>query len=303
MMARKLAAITLSAAVLGGCTAQDFADLPKDAKERAMLCARAGVMLIGMTPSEDKPRFDRLGEKVRKLSNANHFYELFPEGNTNPAKVLGDEATIQGAVGSHWLSTVNTCFRAYGMEEEPVAALPQLAYQRTIACAASIAYDSLGGQQLNPQARVAYDPQAGYFIHKAAVLAGGADQLVKASDDATTQFQTALQTGMARAWAEQCKREDPKAVSPQATLPDDPQIALLACDDVLGFTMEGGLSVNAAQSGSARRYAAAYRTVHAQLATSPARDNKPAIEAAVESVAGAGRLDGIADACIARFAR
>lgn len=302
-MTRKLTAITLSAALaLGGCTQRDFADLPKDDKERAMLCTRAGVMLIGMTRSDDKARFDRVSEKARKLANEDGFYKLFPEGNSNPGKVLGEEATIQSAVGSHWLTTINTCFRAYGMEEEPVPTLPEPPYNRAVTCAAATAYDNLGTQKLNPEARVAYDAQAGYFIHKAAVLAGGGDQFVKASDDTTTRFGQMVMNGTARAWAAQCKQEDPKAVKAAVKLPADQSTALLICDDALSLAEEGGLAMGAAQSPAAQRYASAYRKVHAMLDAAPgARDDKQAVETAIKTVAETGRLDHIGDACIARF--
>ncbi|RYD90368.1 MAG: hypothetical protein EOP61_29710 [Sphingomonadales bacterium] len=304
-MVRNLAAIILSAAIVaGGCAARDFGELPKDAKERALLCGRAGVMLIGVTPVDDKARFDRLADKVRKLSNEDGFYTLFPEGNSDPAKVLGDEAAIQGAVGSHWLTTVNSCFRAYGIEEEPVPALPQAAYDRAIACAASLAYDNLGTQKPNPESRVVYDPQAGYFIHKAAVAAGGATYLVKASDDATTRFQQAATNGAARAWADQCKQEDAKAVKAVAVLPAEEPAALLMCDDVLSFAMEGGMAIGAAQSEQAKRYAGGYRAVHARLEQAPgARADAQLVEETIKRVAEAGRLDQVSDACIARFVR
>lgn len=302
-MARRLTALATSAAlILGGCGAADFGDLPKDAKERAMLCTRAGVLLIGTTRSDDKARFDRVSDKARKLANADGFYALFPEGNSDPGKVLGDEASIQSAVGSHWASTVNECFRAYGIEEEPVPALPEPPYNRAIACAAATAYDDLGTQKLNPEARIAYDAQAGYFIHKAAVQAGGAEQLVKANDDAATQFHQVLMTGTARVWAKQCRAEDPKAVKASVTLPADGPVALLVCDDALSFAEEGGLAVNANRSESARRYAAGYRKVHALLDANPAaRADPKAVEAAIRNVAESGRLDQIGDACIARF--
>ncbi|MCR5872037.1 hypothetical protein LRS12_15770 [Sphingomonas sp. J344] len=293
--------LLVSASLLAsGCGARDFGDLPEDPKERALLCTRAGVMLIGATPSNDKERFDRVSAKGRELANANGFYSLFPGSNEDPGKALGTEAAIQSAVGSHWATTINTCFKAYGIEEEPVPELPRGSYERTVVCAAAIAYDNLGGREMDAESRIIYDPQAGYLLHKAAILAGGADKLTTANDDATTRLGQVMTAGTARAWAAECRKNDPKIDKATGALPTDDAAALTICDDVLSFAEEGGLAKGAKGSAPATRYAAAYRTVHARFSARPAPASE-AIEAAIKAVAESGRLDQIGDQCIARF--
>lgn len=293
--------LLVSASLLAsGCGAQDFGDLPEDSKERALLCTRAGVMLIGATPSTDKARFDRVSAKGRELANANGFYSLFPGSNEDPGKALGTEAAIQSAVGSHWATTINTCFKAYGIEEEPIPALPREPYERTVVCAAAIAYDNLGGREIDPEARIIYDPQAGYLLHKAAILAGGANKLAKANDDATTRLGQVMTAGTARAWAAECRKSDPKIDKATAALPTDDATALTICDDVLSLAEEGGLAKDAKGSVPAKRYAAAYRTVHARFSAMPTPASE-AIEAAIKTVAESGRLDQIGDQCATRF--
>jgi hypothetical protein len=289
-----------AALLVSGCGSQDFGDLPKDPKERALLCTRAGVMLIGATPSTDKERFDRVAAKSRELANANGFYSLFPGSNEDPSSALGTEAAIQSAVGSHWATTINVCFKAYGIGEEPVPALPREPYERTVVCAAAIAYDNLGGRDMDAEARIIYDPQAGYLLHKAAILAGGADKLTAANDDATTRLGQVMTAGTARAWAAECRKTDPKIDKAAAALPTDDPTALTICDDVLSFAEEGGLAKGAKGSVAAKRYAAAYRTVHARFSAIPTPAPE-AIEKAIRTVAESGRLDQIGDQCIARF--
>ena len=298
-----MALLASAAMALAGCGAHDYGELPANDKARALLCAQTGVIAVGMRAQFDTPQAkDRVLDKVGQLNTATGFEKLFPQASTDMAGAIGGAEAAANAVQSHWLSTLNACLKAYDIAQEPVPALPADPYSQTVTCAAATALDATRGVALNPNAAAADDPQAYYFIHKAALAAG--KPLVEVANAANAQVKPVLDAGTGHVFAEKCRSADAKAVSPaKLPLPGDPLVAGVICTTAFASLKGRGIGLGADASNAAHRYQLAEKRVDLALAKLQADD--AAVAAAgreeIAYVAKVGNGDAVAEACLARF--
>ena len=295
--------LTLTALAASGCAARDFGDLPKDERDRAMLCMRAGVAGVGMTAQAgQKEAKDRLIGKVRQLSEATSFETLFPKAKTDMEGALGGQQVAAQAVQSNWLSTLNSCLKAYDVALEPTPSLPAAPYEQAVMCAAATALDASRGKAINPNAAVVDDPQGFYFVHKAAHLAG--KPTLEPANAAVDAIKPLLDNGAGHLFAEQCRKADPKAATPVSqSLPADPVITGVICTTALSALKGGGLAVGAGDTERGGRYAAGERRVDAALAklTVDKATVLAAQRPAAAYVAQTGNGIAAADTCLQRY--
>lgn len=295
--------LALTALIATGCAARDFGDLPKDARDRALLCMQAGVTALGLTAEfKDKAAKDRVAAKVRRLGEATAFESHFPQAKTDMATALGGQDAVVEAVQSNWLSTLNTCLTAYDLDAEPVPALPTAAYENAVTCAASVALAATRGKAINPNAAVVDDPQGFYFVHKAAALSG--KPTIEPANAAVDALKPLLDNGAAQLFAEHCRKADPKAATPTPQpLPADPIVTGVVCTTALSALKDGGLAVGAGDTEQGGRYAAGEPRVAAALEKLTVTEAQvlAAQKPAAAYVAQVGGGTAIADACLQHY--
>ncbi|HEX8301493.1 hypothetical protein [Sphingomonas sp.] len=299
----KTAALAIGTAIiLAACAEPDFGDLPKDDKQRAQTCIRASILHVGMaTETGDKGRAEDATEKMQQLMEASGFVQHFPGAKEDPAKAFGTNEEIANAAQADWLTTLNTCFRAYDIPLEPEPSLPADPYQQAITCAAATALDNSRGKAINPNSRAVSDPEGYYFVHKAAKLKGGPDGMVTASNAAIDTLKTLVGTGAGHLFALQCRTADPKAAKGSApALPTDPLLSAAICSPLLGQLKQGGLAVGAGDTEQGGRYATAEAKWDRALGTLSATNEQVAAAQAkaLDYVVAAGRSDAVAELCV-----
>lgn len=298
---RRTAWVAGAAMMLAGCGERDYGDLPKDARERAQACIRASILHVGTaTKAGDKAKTQAATDKMKQLMEATDFDAQFPQAKDDPARAFGTNEEIANAAQSNWLSTLNSCFKAYDIAPEPVPALPADPYEQAITCAAATALDNSRGKAINPNARTVSDPEGYYFAHKAAKLKGGADGVVAASDASIKALEKLLESGAGHLFAEQCRKADPKAVKGSAAaLPADALEAGAVCSPLLGQLKQGGLGVGAGDTEVGGRYGAAEARWDAELNTLSVTDAQIAAAQAkaLDYVVASGRSDAVAELC------
>lgn len=298
----KTAAWVIGTAILfAGCAEPDFGDLPQDAKQRALTCIRASILHVGtVTEAGDKARGEAATGKMTQLMDASGFVEHFPDAKKDPAKAFGTNDEIANAAQADWLTTLNTCFKAYDIPLEPEPSLPADPYQQAITCAAATALDNSRGKAINPNSRTVSDPEGYYFVHKAAQLKGGPDGVVAASDASIEALKALLGTGAGHLFAQQCRKADVKATKGSAAaLPADPLVAGAICSPLLGQLKQGGLAVGAGDTEQGGRYAGAETKWDDILKGISATDEQIAAAraTALAYVVEAGRADAVAGLC------
>lgn len=301
---RTTALVAGAAILLAGCGERDYGDLPKDARERAQACIRASILHVGTaTKIGDKAKTQAATDKMKQLMEAADFNEQFPQAKDDPAKAFGTNEEIANAAQSNWLSTLNSCFKAYDIAPEPVPSLPADPYEQAVTCAAATALDNSRGKAINPNSRTVSDPEGYYFAHKAAKLKGGADGVVAASDASIKALEKLLESGAGHLFAEQCRKADAKAAKgTAAALPGDTLEAGAICSPLLGQLKQGGLAVGAGDTELGGRYAAAETKWDATINALPVNDAQIAAARtkALDYVVASGRSDAVAELCAKR---
>lgn len=302
-MKKLTAALGLVSLSTAACADRDFGDLPKDPRERALACMRAGVTGLGLAAQADRQDDKaRLGDKVRQLGGTTGFNDLFPAAKDDMLAALGGEAAANDAVQGVWLSILNTCLTAYDIAPEPVPNLPTAPKERAAVCAAAVSLDAARGKGIDPQSAVVYDPQGFYFAYKVAQLTG--QPPVEGANAAVDALAPVLQNGAAAIFAAQCRSEDPKSVTPQPQpLPADPVITGVICSSALGSLKHGGMAKGAGNSAIAKTYAAGevrVTTALANLSTSAAAVTA-AYKPATDYVVATGNGGAVAEACLRHY--